>query len=215
MGRTDAKDCKRLKHGPLGLTTVIVVVNRLFCSWNVDCKLPLTLNLLSFRHLISNMAFTVSPRQDSPRSSQKMGRPERGNPHLIPQTAAAAESFVVFFPGLVKQRLRNMSLEGIPPPADKLEVKASATKQEESSKKEVEVFLDEQRQRFRTPDGKAYLQYVIEPVNRYRTSKQIKGEDGKQVMLMQHTFVPAVFRGQDCRRVKCLFVHDSLHLLPC
>ncbi|KAL2641307.1 hypothetical protein R1flu_008894 [Riccia fluitans] len=97
-----------------------------------------------------------------------------------------------------------MSLEGIPPPADKLEVKASATKQEESSKKEVEVFLDEQRQRFRTPDGKAYLQYVIEPVNRYRTSKQIKGEDGKQVMLMQHTFVPAVFRGQGMAGRLCL-----------
>ncbi|KAL3677672.1 hypothetical protein R1sor_020628 [Riccia sorocarpa] len=129
--------------------------------------------------------------QWSPSFNFQIADVRRGKPRVLPQPAAGTASHfsALISPRLVRQRPRNMSVEGSP-------TAASAAKQEESSKKAVEVVLDEQRQRFQTPDGKAYLQYVIEPVNRYRTGKQVKGEDAKQVMLMQHTYVPAVFRGQ-------------------
>ncbi|BBN00904.1 uncharacterized protein MPTK1_2g03010 [Marchantia polymorpha subsp. ruderalis] len=74
----------------------------------------------------------------------------------------------------------------------------------EGAAKVDEIIWDEERHRFKTPDGKAYLRYAIKPLTHCSTTKQTEDEVDKQVMLMQHTFVPSVFRGQGVAAKLCV-----------
>ncbi|KAG6555308.1 hypothetical protein Mapa_003351 [Marchantia paleacea] len=74
----------------------------------------------------------------------------------------------------------------------------------EDAAKVDEIIWDEERHRFKSPDGKAYLRYVIKPLTYSSTTKQTEDEAEKQVMLMQHTYVPSAFRGQGVAAKLCV-----------
>lgn len=76
----------------------------------------------------------------------------------------------------------------------------------EGQGEEIKIVLDSVHEKFTTEDGAAFLQYKIQPA---------KNPEEKQVMDIQHTYVPGSMRGLGVAGLLCkaAFAHARNHNL--